>query len=175
MGIQIKPYQQERLKPRDKKTTLYFVGWEYWKHHKGSPPPVATKQTAFEMPALGESMTLPYTFAKDLVFKTRFNGKPVLVSEEDGGKEMAALLKQAIAKKEDLSGLNLERLQVKQKATHLTDEDILELARQRNLSLVATSAAPELQELLEQEVPASDAPEQMGEVKRVGRPPAKKE
>jgi hypothetical protein len=158
--IDIEPREdQERIRGGRKKVTLYAVGWEYYQVHKYDPPPVTTKMMPIFMPELGESITLDEVYAKDLLFKTRYKGKAVLVLESEGGKEMAALLKSAIKNGEDLSELNLKRLTVKKEVTALTDDDLLEEIRRRNLTTVPAE--------VRDEVIASS------EVKKVEKPPSK--
>lgn len=156
MGLLVEPYNQERIKTGRQQVRLYFIGWEYYQIHNGNPPPVAVKTMPIEMPRLGDHLTLDEVYAKDLIFKTRFKGKPVFVPESEGGKAMAELLLKAVNNGDDLSDLNLERLQVKRKMSVLSDEDLLEELKQRGLS-------------------ANDADGEVPETpKRVSPPPTKK-
>lgn len=164
--VEVTPREQERIRGGRRKVTLYAIGWEYYQVHDFDPPPVAIKMTPVFMPELGESITLDEVYAKDLIFRTRYKGKTVFVSEEDGGKQMAELLKSAIKKGEDLSELNLTRLQTKKQVSSLTDEDLMEEIRRRNLTTVPAEFREEI---------IAQSQEAETEVKQVKRPPGKKE
>lgn len=165
IDMRVTPYNQERYTTGRKKVTLYFVGVEYWAAHKGYPPPVVLKMQDFAFPDIGESIVLDSVYAKDMVFKTRYKGKPVFVSEEEGGKRMAKLIKDAIANDQDLYSLDLDRLRIRSEANSLTDDEIMALAKARNL-LPPTEFA---EEVIKGEEDSTSA------TKTVGRPPSKKE
>jgi len=142
--------RNSEVTPR-KQTTLYFVGVELVQSLKGTSRPVFVKGQPFHLPALGESITVDEVIAKDLIDKTRWSpdrgkdakARDIFIREEHGGKQMAEMLKKAIAEGTPLGELNLYGVQKQSIAEKLSDDELLEMLKARGLDTTVSEVEPE--------------------------------
>jgi len=82
----------------NQKVRLYFVGVEWVAANGGKDITIYAKDAAWTMPPLGDYIEVSPVIAKDLVFKSRWNGAFTLVPAQEGGERIAQAIKAAIAR-----------------------------------------------------------------------------
>lgn len=80
------------------KVKLYFVGVEWVAANEGKDITIFAKDASWVMPPLGDYIEVSANLAKDLVFKSRWNGANTLVPAQEGGERIASAIKAAIAR-----------------------------------------------------------------------------
>lgn len=128
------PRDQERYAQQGK-TTLYYVGLDYDKAHKGAPPPLRIKNMIIPMPKLGEHIILDDVYAKDVIFRTMHKGKAAFVRAEDGGEQVAEYIRQAQASGQSLDPAKIEEMKMKKVIQEIPDDVLIEALRQRQDNL----------------------------------------
>lgn len=73
---------------------IYFVGYQMFASQKGRVGVIVSKSTPYQYPQLGDFIEVPRNVAVDIEGKSRWNGVPTMLMEENGGAEMAKLVSQ---------------------------------------------------------------------------------
>lgn len=127
----------DKPQPKRRKIRLYFVGLDFYRAHKGHPPPIAIKGSAFAMPDIGRDVLVDELIARDMIFKTRWLNKDTLVAEEQGGAEMAAMILEAIESGKDVDEAELKRINfLRQAEANISDDELVEMLKQRGISSI---------------------------------------
>lgn len=135
---------QRNHTPRERKmTTLYFVGIDMMKAMNGAIPNAFIKGSPLVFPPLGESITVDEVVAKDIIEKTRWSPersldakpKDVFIREEHGGREMARMIKEALANGTSLDELDIYGVQKQHYTRQLSDEELLRELQARGMSI----------------------------------------
>lgn len=118
---------------------LWFVGHELLTA-EGRSPVVEVKGRAIQLPELGHAIKIDNVMANDLIFKTQTVGaggklRQNLLTDDQGGEEIAAALRAARSSGIDYRDVDMTRIQARHLASNLTDADLLEVIRQRNLPI----------------------------------------
>lgn len=142
-GVDIIPKDAERFTTGRSKVKLYYINPDYHKAHNGNPMPHTVKGVAYTMPELGEFIIIDEVFASDLLGKSGFKGKPIFMLESDGGAEVAALIKEAIASGEDLDQVSIDKVIVRRQLASLSDDELESLMKDRGYAVSKPKLTPE--------------------------------
>lgn len=125
---------------------LYFIDVQYVKDYpKYTTHAFYTRGRAFRLPALGEYVEVPEVLALDLIDKTRFKGRNILVTEAEGGAQMAALIKEALAAGQPLETLDLRKAYTAKALDTISNDELLQMLKQRGIALPTETQALEIQ------------------------------
>lgn len=177
--IRTEPYDTDRHKSRTQQIKLYFVGHELIMHRGDEEflPVFEVKGQAVTMPPLGEFIVVDEIMAKDLRFKSMYadsNGinRYGLLTEEEGGAEIAAYLLKARDSGIPFEEIDFDQFKAAHLSEHLSNEALAEVIQLRGFDV-----PPELIDMLGINDDDEDSEEKAQDLtvvaapKKRGRPP----
>lgn len=125
---------------------LYFVDVEYAQEYENYQNHAFYVQgAALRLPRLGEYLEVKEVVALDLINKTRYKGRNILVTAGEGGEQMSKLIQEAVRNGQSLKTIDLQKAYTSKAIEKFSDEELLEIMAKRGLSV---ASAPHVESTL---------------------------